>query len=386
MQNNVISRIDDKEPIKIIVDKRTAELMNEVKVSMQNDVITRIEDREPFRVIISDNATRMVNEFKEYIQNLEIVTNFELTETNIQENFKELFEKLIERSPQENDNFNLIQTNLKTLPNFEDMENFFSIMVKTEDIKKEFDAQRSFIDNFLDENNLQFDLISSLITNGFNDILNTYKIAEGRSFEIMEAIRQISTNIQDGLRVLQILANIITDSLLTRVEGQYQVYFKRMTLQMAAESNDIFKSLLRDTEDTLNNMWRIAANIDTAAYRINNAKNSVVLRLSQDIANASQDNDNHVDEIMDQVTDRIVSKVDEGTKHLDSELHEIHQSIIEENNKKADNVLTTLQENQHQMLEEQGKNFDRTLKWMDNSMQNLLDETKKKDTDFIIQA
>jgi hypothetical protein len=54
-----------------------------------------------------------------------------------------------------------------------------------------------------------------------------------------------------------------------------------MTIQMAAESNDIFKSLLRDTEDTLNNMWKIAANIETPADRINNAKNSVVLRLSQ---------------------------------------------------------------------------------------------------------
>jgi hypothetical protein len=49
-----------------------------------------------------------------------------------------------------------------------------------------------------------------------------------------------------------------------------------MTLQMAAESNDMFKSLLRDTEDTLNNMWKIATNIDTAADRINNAKNSVI--------------------------------------------------------------------------------------------------------------
>jgi hypothetical protein len=70
----------------------------------------------------------------------------------------------------------------------------------------------------------------------------------------MEAIKQISTNIQDGFRSLQIPANVITYSLLTRVEGQYQGYLKRMTIQMAAESNDIFKTLLRDTEDTINNI------------------------------------------------------------------------------------------------------------------------------------
>jgi hypothetical protein len=177
-------------------------------------------------------------------------------------------------------------------------------MIKTNEVTRQFDAQRNFIENFQDDNNLQFNLMNSLMTNGFEGILHTYKSAEGKSFEIMEAIRQISTNIQDGFRGLQIPANVITDSLLTRVEGQYQVYSKRMTIQMAAESNDIFKSLLRDTEDTLNNMWKIAANIDTAADRINNAKNRVVLRLSQDIADASRDNDNHVDEIMEQVTDK----------------------------------------------------------------------------------
>jgi hypothetical protein len=71
---------------------------------------------------------------------------------------------------------------------------------------------------------------------------------------MMKVVKQISINLQDGFINLQIPANVITDSFLTRVEGQYQVYFKRMTIQMAAESNDLFKTLLRDTEDTLNNM------------------------------------------------------------------------------------------------------------------------------------
>jgi hypothetical protein len=166
----------------------------------------------------------MVNDFKDYIQNLEIVTNFELTETIIKENFKQLFEKLIEGNTGENDNFNLIQTNLKAFPRFKDMENFFSMLIKTDEVMKQFDAQRSFIEKFQDDSNLQFNLMNSLMTNGFEGISSAYKNVDERNFEIMEEIRQISTNIQDGFRGLQIPANVITDSLLTRVEGQYQVY------------------------------------------------------------------------------------------------------------------------------------------------------------------
>jgi hypothetical protein len=73
----------------------------------------------------------------------------------------------------------------------------------------------------------------------------------------------------------------------------------------------------------------------------------VVGRLAQDIASASQDNDNHVDTVMEQVTDTIVLKVEEGTKHLDSKLQEIHH----ENTVKVDNFLTIIQENQPQILE-----------------------------------
>jgi hypothetical protein len=314
-ENNIVTKIEDREPIRIIVSERKAELINEIEEYMQENVVTRIEDREPFRLLINDNATRMVNEFKEYIQSLEINTNFELIETIIQESFKDSFNRLMERNIQEDNNFDLIQTELKVLPNFKNMEDFFSIMVKTDEVKKEFDFQRNFTDNFHDDNNFQFDLISSLITNGFNDVSSTNKVMYERNYNLnlglIEAIRQISANLQDGFRSLQIPANVITDSLLTRVEGQYQIYLKRMTIQMATESNDICKALLRDTEDTLNNMWKVAANFDTAADRINNAKNIVVVRLAQDITSASQDNDNHVNEVMDQVTDKIVSKINE---------------------------------------------------------------------------
>jgi hypothetical protein len=192
IQGDVVKRFEDNEPTRIIVEKEAGVLFDQVKNYVQEEIITRIEDREPFRIIVNDNATKMVNEFKEYMQSLEINTNFELTETIIQENFRELFDKLIETIIQENfkelfdksigrntqvdNNFNLIQENLKALPNFKDMENFFSIMVKTDEVKKEFDAQRSFINNFHDDNILPFDLISSLITKGFNDISSTNKV------------------------------------------------------------------------------------------------------------------------------------------------------------------------------------------------------------------
>jgi hypothetical protein len=73
----------------------------------------------------------------------------------------------------------------------------------------------------------------------------------------METMKQMAVNIQEGFRNLQIPVNVITDALLTRVAGKYQVYLKRMTIRMAAESNDIFKIFLRDTEDTFNNLWMI---------------------------------------------------------------------------------------------------------------------------------
>jgi hypothetical protein len=47
-----------------------------------------------------------------------------------------------------------------------------------------------------------------------------------QNFAIMEIMKQILANIQDGFRKSQIPANFITDSLLTRVESQYQIYLK----------------------------------------------------------------------------------------------------------------------------------------------------------------
>jgi hypothetical protein len=61
-----------------------------------------------------------------------------------------------------------------------------------------------------------------------------------QNFVIMETMKQISVEVQEGFRKLQIQANVVTDSLFTRVESQCQVYLKRMKIQMAAESNDIF--------------------------------------------------------------------------------------------------------------------------------------------------
>jgi hypothetical protein len=140
MQSDIVTRLEEKEPTRIIVKEEIADLFNEVKEYMENEVITRLEDREPLKIIIKDNASRMANEFKDNMQNLEIVTNFELTETIIQENFKQLFERLTDENTYNVDNFNLIQTDLKALPSFRDMENFFSKIIKTDEVIKQFDA------------------------------------------------------------------------------------------------------------------------------------------------------------------------------------------------------------------------------------------------------
>jgi hypothetical protein len=65
------------------------------------------------------------------------------------------------------DAFHLIKASLAALPNFRDMDDFFSAMAKTNFIMVKFDEQRSYMDNIHNNDNIQFDLISFLITNGF---------------------------------------------------------------------------------------------------------------------------------------------------------------------------------------------------------------------------
>jgi hypothetical protein len=160
-----------------------------------------------------------------------------------------------------------------------------------------------------------------------------------QNYVIMETRKQISTKLQGGFRNLQIPANLITDSLLTKVGGQYQAYLKRMTIQMAAEDNDILKVLLRDTEDTLNNLWKVAANIDIAADRINNANNSVVGKINVEIAKASKDNDDHVDEVMEYTTDTIVNEINDATRNFEDVLQDSQSLIMETNESNTQLIL-----------------------------------------------
>jgi hypothetical protein len=130
-----------------------------------------------------------------------------------------------------------------------------------------------------------------------------------QNFVIMETMKQISVDVQEWFRKPQIPANVITHSLLTRVEIQYQVYRKTMTIQLAAETNDIFKLILVDSEDALNNLLKVTGNIDAAAERVNNAKNSAVGKMNVEIAKASEDNDDHVDEGVQDATNSIINEI-----------------------------------------------------------------------------
>jgi hypothetical protein len=138
--------------------------------SLQQNINIKVEDREPFKIIIKESASEIINEFKEYMQDMKINVNFELTKTIIRKNFKKLFIELTRMDDPNIDAFHLMQTSLSALPIFRDMDEFFAVMAKTSDIMNKFEEQRNFIDSVHNDNCIRFDLITSLITNGFDNI------------------------------------------------------------------------------------------------------------------------------------------------------------------------------------------------------------------------
>jgi hypothetical protein len=113
---------------------------------------------------------------------------------------------------------------------------------------------------------------------------------------------------------------------------------------------------------------KVAANIDTTEDRINNAKNSVVMKIGTEISRASKDNNDHVDEIMEHTTNTIIKEINEGTRHLDIALQKTHQSIRNTNKEETEHLITTFQETQLLVINNQVSNFTKTLDWLDNSM------------------
>jgi hypothetical protein len=69
-------------------------------------------------------------------------------------------------------------------------------------------------------------------------------------------IRSLPVAVKSGFQNLKLPANIITDSLFSRVEGQYSKYLNLMTIQIAAESNQISKDLLRSAEKQIGLAWQ----------------------------------------------------------------------------------------------------------------------------------
>jgi hypothetical protein len=215
---------------------------NEINKSLSNfqqNIGSRLDqfpNSDTFQLIINDKATAIVNEFKNFMQDLDIKVSFELTNAIIRKNFIDVFSELTRVDNYNIDTFCLIQSSLKALPNFPDMDDLFSAMANTKFVASKFDEHYSLINNLHIEDCNQFSNTNSLITKGF-DVLSGLRnklmdLDHSQNFEMMEAMNHISINLQDGFRSLQIPANVITDALLTRVEGQYQVYLKRMTIQM----------------------------------------------------------------------------------------------------------------------------------------------------------
>jgi hypothetical protein len=96
----------------------------------------------------------------------------------------------------------------------------------------------------------------------------------------MEMVQGLVAALQSGFQSLRLPPNIITHSLLTRVEGQYHKYLYLMVISMAAESNNIFKDLLKLIEEQTDKAWFVCDKIEAAADRINNSKNSVTKKKS----------------------------------------------------------------------------------------------------------
>jgi hypothetical protein len=196
-----------------------------------------------------------------------------------------------------------------------------------------------------------------------------------QNFTLMKTMKKMIVKLQEGFSSTQIPVNVIIESLATKVDNQFQTYLNRMTIQMAAESNNIFKVLLRDMEDAFNNLWRVTTNIDNVADRINDAKNSVVGKINVEIAKASKDNGDHVDEVMDFTTNMISNEIRDTAKHLEDELQETQSQIIEASENSTQLILT-----------EQCGNFSKGLSWIDEGMNRIMIETRKKDTDSILKA
>jgi hypothetical protein len=66
-------------------------ISSELKKSLngfQHNIITKLEDKEPFKIVIEENANEIINKFKEFVQEMEINANFELTKTIVRKNLR----------------------------------------------------------------------------------------------------------------------------------------------------------------------------------------------------------------------------------------------------------------------------------------------------------
>jgi hypothetical protein len=82
----------------------------------------------------------------------------------------------------------------------------------------------------------EFDSLEDLCNNMRNE-------GSGSQMQLIEMARSLAADVQMGFDRLRLPGNIITDYLLCRVEGQSDVYLKRMVIQMVGESNDILRDL-----------------------------------------------------------------------------------------------------------------------------------------------
>jgi hypothetical protein len=66
---------------------------------------------------------------------------------------------------------------------------------------------------------------------------------------LIEIIRSLAASVRSDFQNLKLPTNIITDSLLSDIEGQVTKFLNLMTLQVAAENNDILRELFRSIKN-----------------------------------------------------------------------------------------------------------------------------------------
>jgi hypothetical protein len=115
------------------------------------------------------------------------------------------------------------------------------------------------IDNVIIATTSKLAITNRLLTDGFSSFTSLDRFLSNGSltqFQILEKIKSLAAAVSSGFLNIKFPCNLVTDSLLSGVEKQYSTYLNHMTIQMAAQSNNIFQDLFDKMEKQTGVAWR----------------------------------------------------------------------------------------------------------------------------------